>query len=201
MDSFPHHYDQKDIQLRRHKNVYEASKYQCDLICTKLALDAAAEERKDNEANVQYLLTTPGICSTDNTSTVLPFILVLAKILSFYFVCILSILKMYQITAIFQARLFGSQDHPIQSYKGASSPVYTVVAPLQVLKANTGIHMKKITSKTSFFGRPYIGTVPVVEWEKNAAHASDLVAYCDRLLDTFKRAKSTAIPDSGVDFS
>ncbi|KIJ23344.1 hypothetical protein M422DRAFT_213917, partial [Sphaerobolus stellatus SS14] len=109
-------YDPADIQIRRGTYPYEASKFQEDLIVTALAHQAAANPPKEGEAHIQHSLSTPGICHTANTGPVLNFILELAKQASFYL-----------------ARLFGSQNHPIDSYKGAVAVVYAILAPLAIL--------------------------------------------------------------------
>ncbi|KAF8583988.1 hypothetical protein K439DRAFT_1389992 [Ramaria rubella] len=182
LDAIPEDYDPKDPQLRQAKFSYQASKYQIDLLCAELARIAIPQ---NNEIRMSHLLVHPGVCHTSMTDSVLNFALTFLKILSFYVI-----------------RLCGSQNHPTQPYKGAVAPVHVTLAPITTLNKKCGELPQKFGSRSTAFGREYVGVDLVPEWDENSKHASDLLIYCDRLFKIYKQARagspSMSPTDSGI---
>ncbi|KAF8511203.1 hypothetical protein JB92DRAFT_3178001 [Gautieria morchelliformis] len=173
--------DPMDIQLRRAKASYQVSKYQVALICTVLSGMSAKKTVQDNQARINHILVHPGVCDTN----VVGFFLVIFKLLAFYL-----------------ARIMGSQNHPVKSFKGAIAPVHATLAPPAVLQEQRSGAPQKLGSRCTLFGREYVGIDPVLDWEENAEVASDLVGYCENLFQTFIKAHGETPPlsptDSGI---
>jgi len=173
LDAYPDAYDHSDVQLRNGKLPYQASKYQVDMISAVFAQQERKAKPRSSEASIYHVTTHPGVCHTNNTAAGLVSFLVWAKILSF-----------------FLGRLFGSQNHPIYPKKGALSAVYTALAPVEELEDSTGILPQKYGTRSTMHGVEYVGFDPVEDWQNHQKNATELVAYCDRLRDTFTKARA-----------
>lgn len=85
VDTVP--FDPRDPQLRESKCSYQASKYQIDLISTALSRVAATKKPPEGQAVIRHILVQPGVCHTALASASLGFFMVMAKILTFIWVC------------------------------------------------------------------------------------------------------------------
>ena len=90
----------------------------------------------------------------------------------------------------------------VQPYKGAVAVVYAGLAPLTSLQNVTGESPQKYGSRATFWGKEYVGTDLIMDWEDNAESGKSLVRMCERLFIAFVRKRGDVSPsmmsDSGI---
>lgn len=167
------------------------------MISAVLARSEEKSQVNEGEAKLTHVAVHPGICSTNNTAVLFAFV-VFCKMLAFYIVRVsFSISRL--LNQSFQARWFGSINHPIQPFKGAVSNTFAALAPKKVLDEATWNPPRLLGVRTNFWGEIRIGLDP---WEFDLDEAEKLKTYYENLYNEFTQTvRSPLTEDSGIALS
>ncbi|KAJ3534524.1 hypothetical protein NM688_g7122 [Phlebia brevispora] len=228
LEGQPCWYDHDDWQLVKTDHSYEGTKYQIDLISSRLA----QQSREPNGEGdiVQHYTVHPGIAHSNMTSGMVYFFFDMCKVLLFYV-----------------ARWIGSPNHTITAYEAAASATHIALVSLLAIPSSLlafshrrhktqssslwddslptmnlytgglqsakksrdaeemGVYAPlKFSSETDRCGHDRVGAMPVLEWEEHQKEASYLVLRCESLYQNFltlqksKRDKDNGNPSSDL---
>ncbi|KAG6820227.1 hypothetical protein H0H93_003729 [Arthromyces matolae] len=202
IEASPDYFDPDDWQNKKSAHSYESTKYQIDLISTRLdqlALQKPACQR------IRHLLSHPGVCSTNVANALIGPVLNLCKLFAFYLVCILKFYSsrnrrlphMHK-----QVRLLGSPNHPIDPLKGAVAAVHLSLAPLAFItlfyqNLNDSPRPSKFGAESDWWGNERVGVMDVKKWGENEKESDILLSKLDALYQAFSPANGVP-PKSGI---
>ncbi|KAG6840632.1 hypothetical protein C0991_005397 [Blastosporella zonata] len=174
VEASPLFFDPEDWQNKKTGHSYESTKYQIDLIATRLdhlALQRPASRR------IRHFVTHPGVCSTNVSDALVGPVLNLCKLLAFYIV-----------------RLLGSPNHPIDPFKAAIAAVHMSLASLTFLtlfdKKDLNVpRAVKFGAESDRWGHERVGVTNIKNWEQNQAESDVLLGKLDALYQSFKSAE------------
>ncbi|KAG6831902.1 hypothetical protein H0H87_003553 [Tephrocybe sp. NHM501043] len=178
LEASPSFFDAEDWQNKKTEHSYESTKYQIDLISTRL--DQLALQRPASR-RVRHFISHPGVCSTNVANALVGPVLNFCKIVVFYIV-----------------RFLGSPNHPIDPYKAAIAAVHLSLASLTFItlfddKNPNMTRPSKFGAETNRWGDPQVGVADVKDWEHNQAEADVLLGKLDALYQSFKSAEEVTM--------
>ncbi|KAF8835829.1 NAD(P)-binding protein [Paxillus ammoniavirescens] len=171
-------YDPTDWQLVKTGHPYDCSKYQMNQI--SLYLDREATHNQvDGKSIVRHFTVLPGVAATNIANGLL------GKF-TWVGMCMASYI----------ARLLGSPYHTITAFKASISAVHLSLVPLTFLPVVSKVESSTnpvepvevgalYVSETDWWGRERVGTMKLVESNREEAQTRELLDKCDRLLKTF----------------
>ncbi|KIP09853.1 hypothetical protein PHLGIDRAFT_102186 [Phlebiopsis gigantea 11061_1 CR5-6] len=216
LEGQPCWYDHDDWQLVKTDHSYEGTKFQIDLIASKLNERSLLPGGEGHV--VRHFLVHPGIAHSNMTNGMVYAFFDTLKLILFYI-----------------ARWFGSPNHTITPYGAAISATHIALASLLAipssllafahrkntddpprslwddslstlsLYADCGMESAaeardreqhgqyvplKFSSQTDSHGEGYVGVMPVLQWAKHAEESEFLVEKCEGLYQTFVKLEA-----------
>ncbi|KAG6829684.1 hypothetical protein H0H92_003802 [Tricholoma furcatifolium] len=178
LEASPAYFDPEDWQNKSTEHSYEATKYQIDLISTRL--DQLSLQRPASR-RIRHFITHPGVCSTNVANALIGPVLDMCKLLAFYIV-----------------RFLGSPNHPIDPFKAAIAAVHVSLASLTFLTLFNDQETKttrpsKFGAETDRWANERVGVTDVKNWDQNGAESDALLSKLDDLYQSFKKAEEVTI--------
>ncbi|KAG6897681.1 hypothetical protein C0992_012430 [Termitomyces sp. T32_za158] len=178
IEASPEFFNPEDWQNKCSEHSYESTKYQIDLISTRL--DQLALQRPASR-RIRHFVTHPGVCSTNVADALIGPVLNLCKVLVFYLV-----------------RFLGSSNHTIDPFKAAIAAVHISLAPLAFVtlfnnKDGTTPRPAKFGAETNRWGHERVGVMDVKEWTENRAESEVLLNKLDALYQSLRNAEEVTL--------
>ncbi|KAG5353630.1 hypothetical protein C0989_004311 [Termitomyces sp. Mn162] len=178
VEASPNFFDPEDWQNKKSGHSYECTKYQIDLISTRLdqlALQRSASRR------IRHFVAHPGVCSTNVADALIGPVLNFCKVLVFYLV-----------------RFLGSPNHTIDPFKAAIAAVHISLAPLAFVtlfdkRDGTTPRPAKFGAETNRWGHERVGVMDVKKWTENRAESDVLLNKLEALYQSFKNAEEITL--------
>ncbi|CAL1702097.1 unnamed protein product [Somion occarium] len=217
LEASPAAYNHDDWQCIKSTLSYEASKYEIDLIATRLSLLASSIGR---DSPFRHILVHPGISESNMTKDLVYSFLEIIKLFVFYIV-----------------RWCGSPNHTITPFKAAIAAVHLSLVPLLYIPTHLmtfrhtenstippgpifydGLYTSslyssglksaeaariaeeqgippplKFGSETDRFGRERVGVVTVLEWTEHEKESQFLLDKCESLYQSFSKLETVNV--------